>query len=485
MRLFRRFRVVAPAVVVALAAGCFWSDAREPDGAAGRSTAGSASAGAGASTGASTGTVAVAGTGASASVTAAGVTGTALVRGAPKPLSPAVERGLAWLLSRQHEDGGFAQGEETATMGNGMDGVRDRANVADTCMAALALIRAGSTPSEGRHAKAIRGALGFVCAEVERAPEEGLSVTSVSGTRVQSKIGSNVDTFLAAMLLAETRGKMPDAAGNKRLMAALDKVMDKIEKNQRQDGTWDGHGWAPVISQGLASKAMNRAIVAGADVSEATLLRATRYSEQQVAAVTTASPASGAPAAGEPASAGPIVSGGRGYGASGAGGPGDAGVGLYSQGANMGALSDTAANAPALEGKLRLQLAAASTPEGRKEAEDGIRALSQIRAGQTAAMDTFVARLDDPGFVSGFGSNGGEEFLSYMNISETLAQKGGAEWERWDARMAENLARIQNDDGSFSGHHCITGRTFCTSAALLVLTADRAPYPVASRARGT
>ncbi len=48
--------------------------------------------------------------------------------------------------------------------------------------------------------------------------------------------------------------------------------------------------------------------------------------------------------------------------------------------------------------------------------------------------------------------------------------------------MTENLNRVQNDDGSWSGHHCITGRTFCTSTALLVLLADRTPVPVQVKA---
>ena len=63
-----------------------------------------------------------------------------------------------------------------------------------------------------------------------------------------------------------------------------------------------------------------------------------------------------------------------------------------------------------------------------------------------------------------------------MNISETLVVKGGPEWEKWDKRMTENLSSIQNKDGSWTGHHCITGRTFCTAAALLVLMADRARF---------
>ena len=37
---------------------------------------------------------------------------------------------------------------------------------------------------------------------------------------------------------------------------------------------------------------------------------------------------------------------------------------------------------------------------------------------------------------------------------------------------------MQNEDGSWTGHHCITGRTFCTAAALLVLMGDRTPVPV-------
>ena len=43
--------------------------------------------------------------------------------------------------------------------------------------------------------------------------------------------------------------------------------------------------------------------------------------------------------------------------------------------------------------------------------------------------------------------------------------------------MTENLERVQNADGSWAGNHCITGRTFCTATALLVLMGDRAPRP--------
>jgi hypothetical protein len=71
-----------------------------------------------------------------------------------------------------------------------------------------------------------------------------------------------------------------------------------------------------------------------------------------------------------------------------------------------------------------------------------------------------------------------------MNISESLVVKGGNAWKQWDASITNNLNHVQNEDGSWTGHHCITGRTFCTSAALLVLMADRTPVPVESKGEG-
>ncbi len=75
--------------------------------------------------------------------------------------------------------------------------------------------------------------------------------------------------------------------------------------------------------------------------------------------------------------------------------------------------------------------------------------------------------------LAGFGNNGGEEFLSYMLTSEALVVTGGEPWTKWTDKMHERLAKIQNPDGSWSGHHCITSPVFCTAGVLLCLTADR------------
>ena len=88
-------------------------------------------------------------------------------------------------------------------------------------------------------------------------------------------------------------------------------------------------------------------------------------------------------------------------------------------------------------------------------------------------------QLSDARFVTGFGSIGGEEFFSYLNIGDSLHRTGGPEWEKWNAGMKDKILKMQNEDGTWAGHHCITGRVAVTSAAILLLTANREAAPVA------
>jgi len=68
-----------------------------------------------------------------------------------------------------------------------------------------------------------------------------------------------------------------------------------------------------------------------------------------------------------------------------------------------------------------------------------------------------------------------------MTIAESLVVRAAIAGGDGISAMTENLNRIQNGDGSWTGSHCITGRTFCTATALLVLQADRTPVPAAAR----
>src|SRR5438270_9999810 len=65
----------------------------------------------------------------------------------PKPLSDAVKKGIAYLIKQQHPNGGWGQGGgwRTVDTGGRIEGpeVQDPPDVGNTCIAALALIRAG------------------------------------------------------------------------------------------------------------------------------------------------------------------------------------------------------------------------------------------------------------------------------------------------------------------------------------------------------
>jgi hypothetical protein len=88
-------------------------------------------------------------------------------------------------------------------------------------------------------------------------------------------------------------------------------------------------------------------------------------------------------------------------------------------------------------------------------------------APQIAAIRT---QLRDEKFVNGFGSVGGEEFFSYLNVSDCLRRTGGEEWNKWRTDITARILKLQNQDGTWSGSHCITGRVAVTSAAILNLT---------------
>ena len=366
----------------------------------------------------------------------------------PKPLSQNVRRGLEWLVQHQHANGGWGQGEESQNMGQGMAPLAAKPNVADTCTATLALIRSGSTPSEGSYAQSIHRGLDFIFSQIEAADEKSLSITSVNGTRVQGKLGPHIDTFMASIVLAEVKGHMPDEAGEKRLFAALDKVLNKIEINQKDDGTWGNQGWAPILAQSMAAKGLSRAGQAGFRVNEQILAKSEAQARRQV---------------------------------DGAGGglasPGAAGVQLYAGAANLSTLQDSANRNAQRVDELERIAAESKDDDKREKAQRELDRFAEAEVARRQIQQSIVDRLEDKQFMAGFGSNGGEEFLSYMNIGESLVVKGGDDWAKWDGGITQNLNRIQNADGSWSGHHCITGKTFCTSTALLSLMVDRTPVP--------
>ena len=354
---------------------------------------------------------------------------------APDPSTiVAVEKGAKWLASVQGPDGGWGQdGGDPSNVRQGVSLESNGNDVANTALAALALLRAGD-----RYRPNVERAVDFILKRVEASPTDGLSITDDKQTQVQRKLGPYIDTFVASMLLAQVDGTFAKAS-NARIRGGLQKCVAKIERNQMKDGSWNvGGGWAPLLGTSLASRSLYEAEKKGLAVNRDVMARADDFTVKNQQGGN--SMARGGIGAGSGGGAGPGA--GRGFGSvsetvvvS-----GSAGVALYQ-------------DAQALEQLSR-------TPESRAKNSREIAAINK--------------KLSDSKFVDGYGSIGGEEFFSYLNISDGLKRSGGKAWSEWHSKIAEKILKLQNDDGTWAGHHCITGRCAVTSAAILNLTSDRA-----------
>ena len=155
-----------------------------------------------------------------------------------------------------------------------------------------------------------------------------------------------------------------------------------------------------------------------------------------------------------------------------------AGVDLYAAAAAISALQDAVNTHRALGVASKSVLRSANALDlERKEAKLQLEELDEWEKALRDALKVMVKKVKDNKFVQGFGSDGGEEFLSFWLIGEALKLNELKEFGEWDKMLADRLSKSQNANGSFSGKHCITGETFCASTALLTMMADRASRP--------
>ncbi|MDX1439608.1 MAG: hypothetical protein R3284_06880 [Rubricoccaceae bacterium] len=356
-----------------------------------------------------------------------------------KPLPDYLHRSLDWLAEAQFENGGWGAGQHTR---QGIDDPHAvQIDPATTAFAALALLRSGSTPDSGPYADNVSRALNYLVDLVEEAPENGPRITSIEGTQPQVKLGRNVDASMVSQFFSAILPEL-DGRIKRRTEAALDKCLLKIQRGQAADGSFSDGGWAGVLQSAMANNALEAGQRIGREIDEDVLERSRDYQESNVQF--------------RPGSSGAAMDASAG-----------AGVALYAASSSQRATAAQAREAEATVGEDSPVTVEALQTAGktREEAEELYDAYRRNQA--TNDM------LEDDAIWTGFGNNGGEEFLSYMMTSESKVMSGGEAWDRWHARLVNLFGSIQNQNGSWSGHHCITSPVFCTAAVILALTADR------------
>jgi hypothetical protein len=336
----------------------------------------------------------------------------------------AVEKGAKWIASVQGADGGWGQdGGDPSNVRRDVALESTGNDVANTAIAALALLRAGD-----KYRPNVERAVDFILRRVEASPVDGLAVTDGKQTQIQRKLGPYIDTFVASMLLAQVDGTFAKA-DNARIRRGLEKCVAKIERNQTKDGSWNvGGGWAPLLGTSMASRSLYQAQQKGIAVNQEVLARADDYTVKNQKD--------------RDSGVGGSIGGGTGSG--------------------MGTVTET----------VSISAAAGVALYQDAQALEQLSRTTESREKNAKEITDITRKLSDSNFVGGYGSIGGEEFFSYLNISDGLKRSGGKEWSEWHAKITEKILKLQNNDGTWAGHHCITGRCAVTSAAILNLTAD-------------
>lgn len=363
----------------------------------------------------------------------------------PEKVQTSLTKGLAWIAMAQNDNGGWGAGSHSRQ--DVMDPHAVASDPATTSMVAMALLRTGSTLNSGPYAQQLKKALSYLLNAVETAPASSLTITDQQGTQIQIKLGANIDVILTSQFLTNVLDDAGvDGQLEHRVKKAIDVCVNKIQRAQGQDGAIQGSGWAGVLQSSFASNALEAAQAKGAAVDEKALEKSREFQKNNY------DPKSG------------NVNTGTG-----------AGVMLY---AVTGSARASAKEARRVEEEVekakrdgRLAQNAPVTADNLSkigfDKDDAMRYTTAYEVYQSAKVK---AQADE--VMDGFGSNGGEEFLSYLQTGESMIIGKDKSWTQWYDNISGRMLRIQNDDGSWSGHHCITSPVFCTATSLLILSVN-------------
>jgi hypothetical protein len=360
----------------------------------------------------------------------------------PEKVEASIKKGLEWTDKAQANDGGWGAG--THSRQDVMDPHAVTSDPATTSLVAMALLRTDNTLDKGVYSKNLKKSLEFLLKTTEDCPDNQPYLTTLTNTQPQIKLGRNIDVILTAQFFTNIlRYNLNDADLKKRIEKALDKCVARIQRGQDNDGSFKDGGWAPVLQSALANNALESADEVGRKVDKTVLDRSRQYQNSNFDAKTNSAVTGKA-----------------------------AGVMLYS-------LSSTGRGS-AKESKRAKDVVEKAKREGRiKNAEvneenlisagvDAIDAKQLVTAYSINKASVQQAQRDD--VLAGFGNNGGEEFMSFLMTGESLIMQGGDDWKKWYEATTGKLVNIQNTDGSWNGHHCITSPVFCTATCLLILS---------------
>ncbi len=369
--------------------------------------------------------------------------GYAVVKTAKK-FQETISKGELWLLDAQNTDGGWGAGFQSNQGERNPHAVSS--DPATTAMSAMALYRCGYSMESGKHRETLEKAVHFLLNEIDK-NQNSPYITAIRGTQIQGKLGQHIDAILTLQFFNQLLPTLKNEAMKTRVKAAIQICVDKIEKSMDNSGKVGGSGWAGVLQSSFANSSLEMASKnEGIKVDQEKRQKARDYQKSNY----------------NPANASAKTEDG-------------AGIMLYAVSSSVRGSAEEAKDADKLFKKAK--------EEGRieKEAQLNETNLKRIGVSDEKAKSYDVAdkvyksakvKAMAEDVLTGFGNNGGEEFLSFLQTGESMIVNQDDEWKKWYDNIGGRMMQIQNANGSWSGHHCITSPSFCTATCLMILSVE-------------
>jgi hypothetical protein len=314
-------------------------------------------------------------------------------------------------------------------------------------MVSMALLRCGNTPFKGTYQNAMVKSTQFLIQCVENSGRNDLNITTIKGTQPQYKLGHNIDVMLTSQYLTNLLpiyNAHPDKKNQ--VKKCIEICINKIQKAQNQNGSFVGSGWAGVLQSSFANNALETANSAGIMVDSVVLEKSRIYQKNNFDADNNKA----------------VTSDG-------------AGIILYSVSS-----SSRASAKEANEAKKYVEKAKKSGLVNENETvtnetleKAGLSKSEALKYSTAYKVNLNASKLAaQDNIMQGFGNNGGEEFISFLQTGEGLIISRDKNWKNWFENVSGKLLSIQEQNGNWQGHHCITSPVFCTATCLLILSVN-------------
>ena len=351
-----------------------------------------------------------------------------------------IVQGLAWLSKSQNEDGGWSCNDNFArnNQSNNL-----QSDAATTSMVCLALLRTGSTPYTGNYASQLSRATDFLITAADgfEVLDRGQGGTQ---TQIQRKLGMNIDLVLTTQYFSTLSPLLDSSELASSVNQKLDQCITLMEQVIDTTGNIKGAGWAGVLQSSIATNALESAQYAGKEINKQKLERLRGFHQKNYNVENEVADVS--------------------YGA---------GVMLYSlSGSSRASAKDSRrVNKEFNEAKKKGELADSAVLNVENLQRIGYsqdRAMKYYTANEVYKATVTKAQSED--VMVGFGNNGGEEFLSFLHTGESQIVSMDSNWTTWYGNVSKKMVGIQEEDGKWRGHHCITSSNFCTATCVLILS---------------